>query len=174
MATPGGLAAWARWLAGASVLALAPCAVHAALPEPDLKAQVLVRSLLFVLWPAPTDPREDLVLCVPELHPWAAALGRQPPQSVNGRRLQLRLASTDPGHQCHVAVVGPEGGRDGFGRRPGLLRVGGYPGALDDGVMLNLQVDAGRVVFDVHLRAVREDGLDIDTRLLRLARFVQK
>jgi hypothetical protein len=29
-------------------------------------------------------------------------------------------------------------------------------------------------VFDVHLRAVREDGLDIDTRLLRLARFVQK
>ncbi|MBI5271868.1 MAG: YfiR family protein [Burkholderiales bacterium] len=167
-------AAWLRGCAGAWLLALAPWAAGTALPEQDLKAQVFVRSLLFVLWPTPADPREDLVVCVAETHPWAAALGRQQGQPVNGRRLQVRLTSSDPGQRCHVVVVGRDGARDSFPRRPGLLRVGDHPDALDQGVMLNVQVESGRVVFDVHLRAAREDGLDIDTRLLRLARFVQK
>ena len=32
----------------------------------------------------------------------------------------------------------------------------------------------GRVVFDVNLKTAREDGLDFDVRLLRLARYVQR
>ena len=59
-------------------------------------------------------------------------------------------------------------------RRHGLLLVGDLLGGLGDGVMLNVQIELGRVVFDVNLKAAREDGLDFDARLLRLARFVQR
>ena len=38
--------------------------------------------------------------------------------------------------------------------------------------MLNLQLDQGRVVFDINLATTRAAGLDISARLLRLARFV--
>jgi hypothetical protein len=39
---------------------------------------------------------------------------------------------------------------------------------------LNVQIELGRVVFDVNLKTAREDGLDFDVRLLRLARYVQR
>jgi hypothetical protein len=45
---------------------------------------------------------------------------------------------------------------------------------LQQGAMLNLLVEDGRVVFDVGLDAAHRAGLEISTKLLRLARFVSK
>jgi len=39
--------------------------------------------------------------------------------------------------------------------------------------MINLQVEDGRIVFDVDLDAARRANLTISTKLLRLARFVR-
>ena len=73
---------------------------------------------------------------------------------------------------CHIALIGDA---------PGLpvapaatLLVSESPGMLERGAMLNLQVEDGRVVFDVGLEAARRAGLDISAKLLRLARFVKK
>ena len=61
-------------------------------------------------------------------------------------------------------------------QQPGraLLLVSDAPAMLGRGVMLNLQVEDGRVVFDVGLAASHRAGLEISTKLLRLARFVQR
>ena len=40
--------------------------------------------------------------------------------------------------------------------------------------MLNLQVDGGRIVFDIGLGALRRQGLDISAKVLRLARYVKE
>jgi hypothetical protein len=54
-----------------------------------------------------------------------------------------------------------------------VLVVSDAASMLDNGSMINLQVEDGRIVFDVELDAARRAGLVISTKLLRLARFVR-
>lgn len=72
---------------------------------------------------------------------------------------------------CHVAYVGADALLPVPAPR-GLLWVGDSHGLTERGVTLNLQPHQGRIVFDVDLQAARRAGLDINARLLRLARFV--
>jgi hypothetical protein len=156
-------------------LVLAAAAARADVPEQELKAQIAVRTLMFTQWPANVlPPGEALVMCAAEDHPWTPAIARQDGQTINGHRLQLRRTSVDPARQCHVAMVSAQKPAPMAQRRAGLLIVGDRQGGLSDGVTLNVQVELGRVVFDINLKAAREDGLDFDARLLRLARYVQK
>lgn len=163
----------------ALVLALA-CATaagaQASAPEHELKAQIVVRTLMFTVWPSSVLPPGDaLVVCAAEDHPMTPVIARQDGQTINGHRLQLRRGAADPGRQCHVVLAGAgTKAAGGLQRRHGLLLVGDLLGGLGEGVMLNVQIELGRVVFDVNLKAAREDGLDFDPRLLRLARFVQR
>lgn len=164
-----------RWVAVLAGIAAAATTARADASAPELKARIIVRALLFAQWPAAVlQPGQTLVMCLAEEHPLAGAVARQDGQMINGHRLQLRRGATDPSKQCHVALVGPNERAPMAQRRHGLLRVGDVLGGLKDDVMVNVQVELGRVVFDVNLKAAREDGLEIDTRLLRLARFVQQ
>jgi hypothetical protein len=72
---------------------------------------------------------------------------------------------------CHVAYVGADVLLPVPAPR-GLLWVGDSHGLTERGVTLNLQPLQGRIVFDVDLQAARRAGLEINARLLRLARFV--
>ena len=72
---------------------------------------------------------------------------------------------------CHVAYVGPDVVPPVPAPRA-LLWVGDSHGLTERGVTLNLQPLQGRIVFDVDLQAARRAGLEINARLLRLARFV--
>jgi hypothetical protein len=53
-----------------------------------------------------------------------------------------------------------------------MLLVGDSPGDQQRGVMLNLEIEGGRVVFDIDLRAARQAGLAVSSKVLRLARHV--
>jgi hypothetical protein len=164
---------WRAWLL--ACLALLPSAARADAPEHELKAQIAVRTLMFTQWPAIVLPPGDaLVMCAAENHPWTHAIARQDGQLINGHRLQLRRTTADPARECHVAMISAQKSTPMVQRRPGLLIVGDLQGGLSEGVTLNVQIELGRVVFDINLKAAREDGLDFDARLLRLARFVQK
>jgi hypothetical protein len=54
----------------------------------------------------------------------------------------------------------------------GILLVGDTPGYQQRGVMINLEIDGGRVVFDIDLRSVRQADLALSSKVLRLARHV--
>jgi hypothetical protein len=158
---------------------LAACAnaaaAQSALPERDLKAQIVARSLLFVEWPGAAQASgQPIVLCVADTHPMAEALERLAGQPINGRRLDVRRTTAAALAPCQVAVLGPQGLAALKSPPHGLLLVSDAPGAADLGAMLNLQTDQERIVFDVNLSAARSSGLDINTRLLRLARFVRR
>jgi hypothetical protein len=148
---------------------------QSALPERDLKAQIVVRSLLFVEWPAAVlAPGQPIVLCVTDAHPRADALDRLAGQPVNGHRLEVRRTTPSALAPCQVVVLGLQALSALKSPPRGLLLVSDAQGASDLGAMINLQTDQERVVFDVNLSAVRSSGLDISTRLLRLARFVRR
>ena len=168
--------AWLLWRGslGPLGLTLAMAAVADPLPEHQLKAKVLLQALLFVEWPAQaaTGP---LPLCLVDPPPFAQALRPLAGQSLNGRPLELRDAGGGVApwaSSCRVVVAGPQALGLPGGPPPGVLVVSDSEGALRRGAMLNLQLEQGRVVFDINLAATRAAGLDISARLLRLARFV--
>lgn len=164
---------------------LAPTAAQA-LPEAELKAQILWRALQFVEWPAEVALAQPLQLCLLAPGPLAEALREWDRQFLNTRRIELRrgtvplagaAAASGTGlgtlvAGCHIAYVGT----DAVLPTPlprGLLWVGDSHGLTERGVMFNLQPQQGRIVFDVDLQSARRAGLDINTRLLRLARYVR-
>lgn len=138
----------------------------------ELKALVVLRSLLFVEWPpAQLAPEQPLQLCLLDDGPLGRALLGMSGQQVGRHGLKVRQVGAGGLAGCHVAVVGAA--RDWGPVPESTLLVSDAPGMLQHGVMLNLQVEDGRVVFDIELGAVRRAGLDISAKLLRLARFVR-
>ena len=143
-----------------------------AVSAPQLKAQVLLKALRFIEWPADAlAEQQPLQLCLPEEGELARELATLNGQHVNRHALQVRLLRQRHLAGCHLALVGPEGAWTGAGA---TLLITETAGLLERGAMLNLQVEDGRVVFDIELDAARRAGLEFSARLLRLARFVKK
>ena len=186
-----------------SPLLVATAARAQALPEVEIKAQILWRALQFIEWPAEVGATQPLQLCLLSSGPLAEALREWQYREINGRRVELRrvvvtastggvagagagtVASTAAGPKpalalpsaavagCHIAYVGADVLLPVSVPAPrGLLWVGDSHGLTERGVTLNLQPHQGRIVFDVDLQAARRAGLEINARLLRLARFV--
>jgi hypothetical protein len=159
------------WALVLSLLSLASPAQP--LAEAELKAQILWRALQFVEWPAEVAPAQPLQLCLLAQGPLAEALREWAQRLLNGRRLELRrVASAGSATGCHILYVGADGVVPAQPPR-GLLWVGDDMGLTERGVMINLQPQQGRIVFDVDLQSARRAGLDINARLLRLARYVR-
>lgn len=166
---------WLRAVSCALTWAAGAAMAQQALPERDLKAQIIVRSLLFVEWPAPAlAPGQPLVLCVTDGHPTTEALERLAGQAINGHRLEVRRTTAAGFAPCQVGVFGASSLAALKAPSRGLLVVSDATGVSDPNAMLSLQTDQDRIVFDVNLNSVRTAGLDISTRLLRLARFVRR
>lgn len=144
--------------------------------EPQLKAQIVFRALLFVQWPRMAAADGPLRFCVFDESPLALALRDFDGRRVNDRLLQWRRVGVEQLATCQVAYAGGALGLAALARHDvqGILWVGDELGLLERGVMLNLQVDGGRVVFDVGLAALRRQGLDISAKVLRLARYVKE
>lgn len=158
-------------------LALA-CRLVAAQPqassEPDVKAQIVYRVLLFVTWPPERLPAgQPLELCFFDDDALSDALGRLNGQPVHGRALRVRKVALEHAAACHAVYVGRRADVAVAQARAAVLLVGDSLGLVDQGVMLNLQTEGGRVAFDVGLSAARRAGLQFSAKLLRLARYVK-
>lgn len=168
-----------RKLFALGLLVLAPLAqAQRQAPEPELKAAILANMLLFVDWPAQgVQAPNRLTVCYLDAGPVAVALDQ-----LNGKVLKgkpLNVVRVDPAMigGCHALYVSPLDVANlprvvSNLRASGILLVGDSPGFLQRGVMLNLEIDGGRVVFDIDLRSVRQAGLTVSSKVLRLARQV--
>jgi hypothetical protein len=166
------------WRRSGSIMTLLLASLPAAtqtLPEPELKAQIVLRSLLFVQWPAAVlAENQPLALCIAEPGGLADALEAIAGQIVNGHRLEVRRVSADRVHDCHVAYVGEASLKAMRWAPRALLLIGDAHALTERGVMVNLVLDQRRVVFDIDLLAARRAGIELSTQLLRLARFVRQ
>ncbi|HSV52267.1 MAG TPA: YfiR family protein [Burkholderiaceae bacterium] len=145
------------------------------LGEDDLKAQVVLRALLFFDWPTGVmEATQPMLLCLAAPGSFAAALERVRGAVINGHRLEVRRVAASELRTCHLAYVGPAEAEALQGRSGSTVLLGDAHGLLDRGVVLNLQTDQNRVVFDINLAAARRAGVQISARLLRLARYVRQ
>jgi hypothetical protein len=147
-------------------------------PEAELKAAILVNMLLFVDWPIQaSQPTDRLTLCYLDSGPVAMVLDRLNGKAIKGRPLQVMRVNANVVTGCHALYLSPNDSTaltrviPGL-RASGVLFLGDLPGYLQRGVIINLDVDDGRIVFDVDLRSARQAGLMMSSKVLRLARKV--
>lgn len=151
----------------------------AALDELPLKAAIIYNLLLFVQWPGEDawPPGATLVLC-------AAPAGRLWPHlhELQGRpvrqwRLAVREAEPGAAAGCHAWLLEDAPPRGPLARGaaawPGLTIADGSR-ADDPGVVIGLRVLDNRLGFDVGLGAARAQGLQLSSKMLRLARVVRE
>lgn len=151
----------------------------AAADEYRLKAAFLLNFVTFTTWSESAG--NTLEVCVygddpfgPHLDQIAAA------RRAGTRELRVaRISSVDALDRCQVVFVA----RAMIGNLPrvldriddrAVLTVADSPGALDAGVMLNMESRSGRIGFTANLTAARRQGLGLSARLLNLATEVRQ
>ncbi|HEY1760599.1 MAG TPA: YfiR family protein [Bryobacteraceae bacterium] len=182
---PGVLGRMACSLSFLLALFLAPRAAKSA-DEPTLEYQVKATFLLnytkFTEWPpsAFASPTAPISICVLGEDPFNGAL-RQilEGETVGARRVvtqQIRQAP--PLHTCQIIFLSGDQRENlkkllpQFG--PGVLTVGEGDGFLRAGGMIAFVIENRRVRFDIHQTAAENAGLKLSSKLLSVARSVEK
>ena len=175
--------AWARIATCILLLAWIPAAAPQSeeLSEYQLKAAFLYNFAKFVEWPAEAfvDAGAPLRICVLGENPFGNGLV----ETVQGRKVNghpLMVAPISETHQakgCHMLFLS----RAERKRMPQVLEVLHNSSTLtvgesDDfvraGGVINFVLEAGKVRFEVNLRASEQARLKISSKLLSLARAV--
>ena len=160
-----------------TLLVLAP-GVQAQAPEHELKAAFVFNFVQFTQWPEGALSGSTLTLCVSPGTALQRAL-----QTLDGKRVHERTLLVVPANaaapgECQV-VVSTAGDRQRLGTFKRLIGNGPVLSITDDseqaheGMLIALQVDAGRIVFSIDNTRASEAGLVLSSRLLRLARSVR-
>lgn len=161
------------------LLMLAPLAqAQRQAPEAELKAAIMVNMLLFVDWPSQGGRAADrLTLCYLDARPVPLALSQLDGKLLKGKPLQVVRVDAAALAGCHALYLSPPDGAS-LSRMvsnlpsSGILLMADSPGYLQRGAMINLEIEGGRIVFDIDLKSVRQAGLALSSKALRLARHV--
>ncbi len=158
------------------------CAAHAArgdeVSEYRLKAAFVYNFASFTEWPAEVGTL--LRLCVYGSDPFGANLDSLQGREVGARRIEVqRRASADKLDDCQIVFIS----RSGIGNLPRILdnlgtapvlTVADTPGAMRQGVALNMETERDRITFTANLAAARQNRLTLSAKLLRLATEVHQ
>ena len=163
-----------RWLAlMCGVLGGASVACADELPEYRLKAAFLYNFAAFTEWPA--EVGATLNLCVHGSDPFGAEIDPLAGKTVGTRTLAVQhKASLDSLKGCQIVFITSAA----MGQLPRVLEalrgipaltVADSPGAVHQGVALNMKLLQGRISFEANLEAARAARLNLSSKLLRLA-----
>jgi hypothetical protein len=99
-------------------------------------------------------------------------------ETVDGRKVAVhRIKSPPPPKSCQALFV-PKSEKDVVKTLretgPGVLTVGEKEGFLHDGGMIVFEIENRRVRFSIHQIAAENGGLKLSSRLLSVARSIQK
>jgi hypothetical protein len=168
-----------RWRRAVSCL-LAAGLLSCALPafpeqssEYQLKAAFLYNFALFTEWPADTD--RALNLCVYGGESFDDEIDQLDGKPVGERALTVHRTPVGGSvADCQIVFITSSAigslprVLDGL-RGHATLTVADSPGAAQSGVAINMSVARNKVAFEANLAAARRAGLNLSSKLLRLA-----
>ena len=162
----------------AAILWLASPAHGDDLPEYRLKAAFVYNFIVYTEWPA--GKITMLNVCILGTDPFGAEIDGLQGKAVAGLSIAVqRKSAGEPLSNCQVVFI-PASAMQGLPRLlEGLrgqhvLTVADSPGAMRQGVALNMAVSQGKVTFEANLQAARSAGLNLSSKLLRLATEVKQ
>jgi hypothetical protein len=146
--------------------------------EYEVKAAFLLNFTKFIDWPAPATADSPFTICIFGEDPFGHVLDRMVRgETVGGRKLVVqRIGRHDPA-ACQILFAGrnekelPAALADAAA---GVLLVGEGEGFLRDGGMIAFIMEDRRVRFDVSQRQALRAGMKISSKLLSVARSVEK
>jgi hypothetical protein len=149
--------------------------------EYEVKAAFLLNFTKFIEWPATAfaDAESPFAICILGKDPFGRALDDIVAGEVVGaRKLVVRRLSASPEPRACQVLFADGAQRDT--RRllaslgPGVLTVGEGEGFLRDNGMIAFVLDNRRVRFDINQSAAERAALKLSSRLLNVARAVEK
>jgi hypothetical protein len=170
-------------LALLACIALRAHADIAPIDEYQVKAAFLYNFAKFVEWPREafgksTDP---IGICVIGQNPFGSSLeDAVSGKTVNGRAFVVRqISDIKQASRCHILFVSASERRRysailGDARAGGVLTVGETDGFAEQGGMVNLKLESGRVQIQINLSAAEEARVRISSKLLSLAQIIQR
>ncbi|MEO8098728.1 MAG: YfiR family protein [Acidobacteriota bacterium] len=147
--------------------------------EEEVKAAFLLNFVKFVEWPDSVREAKatPFSICIVGSDPFREALdGLLQGETVAGRPVIVERVRRWQS-SCQVVFVGAselDVPQALGGVQPGVLTVGEETRFLREGGMIALVVDNHRVRFDVNLRAANKASVRISSRLLAVARAVER
>ena len=167
-------------IALASLLFAAP-ELRAQPAEYEVKAAFLLNFIKFVEWPEIESQRSaPIAICIVGDDPFGRTLDQMVEgETVGDRKIAIHRVRAVPETDttCHLAFLSKsvrEAGKLIAGLSTGILTVGEGENFLRDGGMIAFVVDNRRVRFDINTTAIRTAGLRVSSRLLTVARSVEK
>ena len=163
-----------RRVFAAVIVALAVPTARAQEPtlEYQVKAAYLYNFVKFVEWPAGALSG-SLTICIAGRNPFSDALDDLVRgESIDGHAIGARVALA-PRPGCNVVFVPHDVPAAEFlraARAAPVLTVGESADFIAQGGMINFVRDAGMIRFEIDQEAATRVGLQISSRLLRLAR----
>ena len=166
------------WLALSALVSPLDALAQTQAPEPDLKAAIITNMLLFVEWPARSSfPADQLTICHQGNSPVAAALAQLDGKTIRNKLVRVVLVKSGNAADCQALYLSPgnmaalDKALTMMSSLPVLI-ASDSPEYFQRGTMLNLELVAGRIVFDIDLRAAQKAGLQVSSKALRMARQV--
>ncbi len=160
-------------LFGWAALGLGAPAWSQDLPEYRLKAAFLYNFAAFTEWPA--DVGGSLSLCIYGADPFGAEIDPLNGKRVGERNVAVQRKTTPESLKgCQIVFISAAASGqlsrvlEALRSQP-VLTVADAPGAVHQGVMLNMAVAQGRITFEANLVAARSARLNLSSKLLRLA-----
>jgi hypothetical protein len=159
-------------------LALAARAVDPSL-EYRVKAAFLLNFTKFIEWPAPEAPEgAPFSICVLGDDPFGGVLDRMVEgEAVNGRKLAVQRIGRQQPAACQIVFAGrneKELAPYLAGLGPGVLTVGEDDQFLRAGGIIAFVIENRRVRFVINQGAAAKASLKISSKLLSVARSVEK
>ena len=150
-------------------------------PEYEVKAAYLLNFAKFVDWPPAAFAGADspIAICILGKDPFGHSIDELVQgEAVNGRRLMVRRIATAPAAQTCQIVFTQSSGKDASeilgSLGPGVLTVGEGGSFIRDGGIISFLIESRHVRFDIDQKAAETAELKLSSRLLAVARSVQK
>jgi len=149
--------------------------------EYQVKAAFLLNFTKFIDWPAAAfaDSGSPVAICILGDDPFGSALDQiVEGEVVDGRRISVqRIKRAPTPKSCQVVFVGkPE--KEALkilrGLGPGVLTVSEGESFARSGGMIAFVIENRRVRFDINLTIAENAGLKLSSKLLTVARTVEK
>lgn len=148
--------------------------------EYQVKAAFLLNFTKFVEWPRSAFEAADspIAICVLGDDPFGTALDQiVAGEVVSGRKLAIQRLKRAPAPKaCQELYIGADKGisKVPSGLGPGVLTVGEAESFVRDGGMIAFVIENRRVRFSINQSAAENAGLKLSSRLLSVAKSIEK
>lgn len=150
--------------------------------EKQVKSAFVVNFIQFIDWPAAAFEKPDSPIIIGVIDTRSLGESLQAAidgKTVRGRKMEIKVFAPGAVGRCHVLIAGGLEGPDlaaalKAAGQAGALTIGDAESLTDAGGMIRFYLEDRKVRFEINEAAAQRAQLQISSKLLKLARVVNK